>query len=179
VIGLDPDPRVVDNPFLDEAIAGSGSRIPLPDASCDLVICDNVLEHISEPQVVMDEIARVLKPGGWFLAKTPNRRHYMPLISRMTPTSFHRWVNARRGRQESDTFPTHYRINTPGDVERFARASGLEVQAIHLIEGRPEYLRIAAAAYVLGALYERIVNATGFLARFRILLLIELRKPAL
>jgi SAM-dependent methyltransferase len=177
VVGVDLDPRVGSNPNLDEGIVASATQLPFPASSFDLVVCDNVLEHVDEPARVMSEVARVLRPGGRFLAKTPNRKHYMPLISRMTPTSFHRWVNRLRGRNESDTFRTQYRINTPRDVELHARSCGLEVEKIRLIEGRPEYLRIAAVTYLVGAVYERLVNSTDMLARFRISMLIELRKP--
>jgi len=38
--------------------------LPLADASCDCVLSIVVLEHTSEPQRVLDEFARVLKPGG-------------------------------------------------------------------------------------------------------------------
>lgn len=41
-----------------------GAHLPLADASCDGVICLEVLEHVSAPAEVTFEIARVLKPGG-------------------------------------------------------------------------------------------------------------------
>jgi hypothetical protein len=46
------------------------------------------------------------------------------------------------------------------------------------VEGRPEYLRIAAPAYLLGIAYERIVNATELLAPWRVILIAALRKPS-
>ena len=44
-------------------------------------------------------------------------------------------------------------------------------------EGRPEYLRFSAPTYLLGWLYERLVNKVPGLWRFRVLLIAELRKP--
>lgn len=174
--GIDPDPRVVENPYLDEGRVGVGESIPYPDDSFDLVFADNVLEHLSDPAAVFAEVARVLRPGGVFLAKTPNKWHYVPLIARLTPHGFHRWVVRWRGRAGDDVFPTCYRANSRADIRRLAVASGLEVVRIELIEGRPEYLRFSAVTYVLGWLYERLVNGVPGLAGLRVLLVAELRK---
>lgn len=176
VCGVDPDPRVVSNPFLDEGKIGTGDAIPYPDGTFDIVFADNVLEHLVSPNDVFAEIHRVLRPDGLFLAKTPNSWHYMPLIARLTPHSFHRWFNRLRGRQVEDTFPTQYRANTPPAVRRWAREAGFTVDRIGLYEGRPEYLRFSVISYLCGATYERLVNRFDLLARFRILLIAELRK---
>ncbi len=177
VCGLDPDPRVVDNPYLDEGKVGVGESIPYPDGRFDLVFADNVLEHLPDPDRVFAEVARVLRRGGGLLAKTPNKWHYVPLIARLTPHAFHRWVVRWRGRAGDDVFPTRYRANSPAAIKRLAATAGLEVVRIELIEGRPEYLRFSTPTYLLGWLYERLVNRVPALARFRVLLIAELRKP--
>ena len=110
VCGVDLDPRVVDNPMLDEGKIADAGGIPYPDAAFDVVFADNVLEHLPDPLAVFREIARVLKPGGVFLFKTPNKTHYMPTIARLTPHRFHQFVNRLRGRAEIDTFPTRYEV---------------------------------------------------------------------
>ncbi len=171
ICGVDLDSRVEQNPFLDEGRVADGQAIPYPDASFDLVFADNVLEHLADPVSVFLEVSRVLKPGGRFLFKTPNKSHYMPLISRLTPHSFHRYVNRKRGRAEDDTFPTHYRANSRAEVARIAAAAGFTVESIELVEGRPEYLRMFAATYLAGLAYERLVNALPVLERFRVVLI--------
>jgi hypothetical protein len=124
-------------------------------------------------------VARVLKPGGTFYAKTPNRRHYVPTIARVTPHGFHQWINRRRGRASEDTFPTHYRANTRGDVQRHAQAAGLRLIHSWLIEGRPEYLRMSVPTYLCGWLYERTVNHVPGLESLRVILVVALQKPGL
>lgn len=52
---------------------GSGEAIPAPDQRFDLVSCCDVLEHVDDPDRVIAEIARVLKPGGIFFFDTINR----------------------------------------------------------------------------------------------------------
>lgn len=177
ICGIDLDPRVIENPFLDEGRVCDANSIPFPDNSFNLIFSDNVFEHLEQPELVLKEAMRVLKPGGKLLFKTPNRRHYMPLIARMTSHRFHQFVNRLRGRNEVDTFPTFYRANTPQDVIYLARLAGFIVRKIELIESRPEYLRVTVPSYILGIAYERLVNYFPQLAHFRILLIADLEKP--
>ena len=44
----------------------------LPDASFDCVVAVEVIEHVADDEAFVREIRRVLKPGGQFLATTPN-----------------------------------------------------------------------------------------------------------
>lgn len=114
ICGVDLDPRVVDNPMLDEGRVANADGIPYEDNRFDVVFSDYVLEHLEDPLQVFREVVRVLKSGGVFLFKTPNKYHYMPTIARLTPHAFHQYVNRLRGRAEVDTFPTRYRANTRG-----------------------------------------------------------------
>jgi SAM-dependent methyltransferase len=176
VCGVDLDPRVVDNPFLDEGKVSDAGGIPYADGTFDVVISDNVLEHLDRPEEVFREVARVLRPGGVFLFKTPNKWHYMPTIARITPHGFHQFVNRIRGRAHVDTFPTRYRANTRSSILSLAERTGFSVVSVKRIEGRPEYLRMTAATYMVGVFYERLVNITEMLAPFRVLLVGVLRK---
>ena len=46
----------------------------LPDNSFDYVLCFQVIEHIQKDLNLIEEIYRVLKPGGIFLVSTPNKK---------------------------------------------------------------------------------------------------------
>jgi SAM-dependent methyltransferase len=50
---------------------GSGLSLPFRDAMFDKVVCAEVLEHIPDYRAVLDEIKRVLKPGGQFAVSVP------------------------------------------------------------------------------------------------------------
>lgn len=175
MVGIDLDERVLENPWLDEAHHGNATKTPFKDDEFDLVFCDNVLEHIAEPEAFIAEVARILKPGGLFMGKTPNRSHYMPLIARLTPLGFHRFYNRLRGRESEDTFPTCYRLNSIKDVTAQSEPFGFAMERAALFEGRPEYLRISPLTYLPGILYERLVNNIPVLKRFSILLIVTLR----
>jgi SAM-dependent methyltransferase len=42
-----------------------GRRLPFPAATFHGVVCSNLLEHTPTPERILDEIARVTRPGGW------------------------------------------------------------------------------------------------------------------
>jgi SAM-dependent methyltransferase len=174
--GIDLDPRVASNPFLDEGVVGSAEDIPYPSELFDLVLANNVLEHLESPERVLAEVYRVLKPGGLFIAKTPNKYHYVPLIASLTPHRFHAWVNSLRGREPEDTFPTRYLANRPSVLRRMGEGAGFAEVVIQMVEGRPEYLRWNAACYLAGICYERLVNSLAPLETLRVVLIAEFAK---
>jgi SAM-dependent methyltransferase len=52
-------------------LQGDATRLPFPDASFDRVICSEVLEHIPNFMTVIEELVRVLKPGGRLCVSVP------------------------------------------------------------------------------------------------------------
>ena len=181
MIGVDPDPRVADNPLLDEAhvLTPPEYRLPIADGRVDVAFSTYVLEHVADPATFCAEVARVLKPGGRFLAVTPNRRHYVPVIAALTPHRFHQFMNrSTRGVAEEETFPTHYRMNTPAALRRAFEAAGMTAEWVEVSETMPTYLRFSVPAFLAGAAYERLVNATDLLRGLRVSMLGEFRKPS-
>ena len=156
--GLDPDERVLSNPFLDSAVCSTAEEMPFADEMFDAVICQNVMEHIENPLVMLHQVKRVLKKDGLFFVKTPNRNHYISFAARATPHRFHQWYNKLRGRKEEDTFRTLYDFNSKSKQEKIIHATGLETMRINFYESRPEYLRLNPLAYFAGIFYERTVN---------------------
>lgn len=52
-------------------IKAFGENLPFDDNSVDFAICNAVLEHVKEPKKIIDEIYRVLKPGGELFVDIP------------------------------------------------------------------------------------------------------------
>ncbi|MFA6303586.1 MAG: class I SAM-dependent methyltransferase [Legionella sp.] len=67
-----------------------GAIMPLQDNSYDHVLCIEVLEHALDPELLLSEIARVLRQGGTLLLTVPwsARRHHIPY-------DFHRFTFER------------------------------------------------------------------------------------
>ena len=60
-------------------VAAVGERLPFHDKSFDAVLCMDVLEHVEEPAAVVEEAARVLRPGGVFIFSGPQRTFFSKL----------------------------------------------------------------------------------------------------
>jgi SAM-dependent methyltransferase len=121
LVGLDVDPVVLENPSVDEAhVIVPGEKLPLADDSVDLVVSDFTFEHVDDPLWAGEELGRVVRPGGWICARTPNRWGQIALPARLVPNRLHDAVLARvqPTKQERDTFPTRYRLNTPAALRR-------------------------------------------------------------
>lgn len=50
---------------------GDATKLPFADASFDVVICSEVLEHLPDLESALSEIDRILKPGGQFALSVP------------------------------------------------------------------------------------------------------------
>jgi SAM-dependent methyltransferase len=82
-VGVD----VVENPAAD--LRGSVEALPVEDASFDLVLCTQVLEHCDDPAQAVRELRRVTAPGGRVLASTHGVQVYHP-----SPQDYWRWTHA-------------------------------------------------------------------------------------
>ncbi|MBR2118628.1 MAG: class I SAM-dependent methyltransferase [Pseudomonadota bacterium] len=119
-IGVDVDNAVKTNPALDRSIVITGSEIPLPDNSVDLILSDFTFEHLGDPAAIARSFDRILKPGGWLCARTPNRFGYIALINRLLPDNAKSRIlhGAQPDRKEEDVFPALYRMNTFSDLRK-------------------------------------------------------------
>lgn len=57
-------------------VVADGTRLPFRDDAIDCVICSEVLEHVENDQTAIQEMARVLRPGGFACITVPHRRSY-------------------------------------------------------------------------------------------------------
>jgi len=68
-------------------IIASLKELPLKNDSVDGIICDNVLEHVENPSLAIQEMYRVLKPGGYLYVSTP---FLYPFHG--SPSDYQRWT---------------------------------------------------------------------------------------
>jgi 2-polyprenyl-6-hydroxyphenyl methylase/3-demethylubiquinone-9 3-methyltransferase len=81
-------------------VHGSAEAVPFADASFDVVLSEELLEHVTNWKACLDESCRVLRPGGLLVLTTTNvlspRQHEfaLPLYS-WWPTPLKRWAVGR------------------------------------------------------------------------------------
>ncbi|OYW11315.1 MAG: hypothetical protein B7X34_03330, partial [Acidobacteriia bacterium 12-62-4] len=68
---------------------GSATELPFADASFDLVVAFEVIEHLEEWQKLLTEARRVLAPGGQLVVSTPNKLYYAESREQSGPNPFH------------------------------------------------------------------------------------------
>jgi len=70
-VDLERSPEVATRTRTDaEFRSFDGRSIPEKDGAVDVVYCKQVLEHVEDPRPLLAEVARVLRPGGWFMGST-------------------------------------------------------------------------------------------------------------
>ena len=80
----------------------SADALPFFDQSFDGIVCTDVLVHVPNPEVVIHEIARLLKPGGWLHFSCINRNPLAHLIMITFGETILKMVP--RGTHDSQTF---------------------------------------------------------------------------
>jgi SAM-dependent methyltransferase len=68
-------------------IAADVQRLPFRDGSVAAIECDAVLEHVPDPRAAVDELARVLRPGGFIHLVVPFNHPYHAY-----PRDYQRWT---------------------------------------------------------------------------------------
>ncbi|HUG46686.1 MAG TPA: class I SAM-dependent methyltransferase [Sphingomicrobium sp.] len=158
LVGADIDPAVLGHPFLDEAhVIHANSPLPFDDSAFDLVYADWVLEHVHRPEPFAQEILRVLRPGGWFCARTPNRWGMTGVAARLVPNRLHSRLlrHLQPDRQEHDVFPTAYRLNTRRQVRRYFGMPDWE-DFSYLHNPEPPYVQRSKLLIAIAKLFFRL-----------------------
>lgn len=132
-------------------VCGAGEHLPFPDASFDLLLSHEVLEHVQNDAEAIREMVRVLRPGGRLALFCPNRGYPFETHGIYWRGRYHfgniplvNWL-PRRWR---DRLAPHVEIYTGGDLERLFR--GLPVRFVQRTVIFGAYDNIIARAPAFG-----------------------------
>ena len=126
----------------------------------DVVLCADVVEHVRQPDVLLNELRAVVAPGGSVLVSIPNFGHWYPRVR----TMFGLFDYDRRGILDR----THVRFFTHRSFKRLAQTAGYSVQ------------RVACTGFPFDVLSRGNTKVPSFIiAPFRLIdmALVKLRPP--
>lgn len=136
VVGTDFDAKAV-NEAKDKGLdvhLGDLKELAFPGNTFDVVFLSHVIEHVPFPIDALSEYYRILKPGGYLIAITPNANS----------TSHKKFKHHWRGLE----VPRHLQIFTPTSLADAAKKAGFtKVQGKTCLQGM-HYLRDASKAHV-------------------------------
>lgn len=127
---------------LQRVLVGSYDAVQhdLPENYFDLVICNDVIEHMPDHDAFFDSISAKLQDGGYLVASIPNMRYYYCLRELLLRKE---WVYSDQGVMDR----THLRFFTERSLRRTLVEHGFSVEAFSGIN------RLKGARRVLRALF--------------------------
>lgn len=107
----------------------SDGGLPFADGAADAVLFSEVVEHLVDPDSALDELRRVLRPGGHLMLSTPNLAAWYNrglLLAGVQPVFSEVSLRAIHGRPGKEVVG-HLRLYTARALREFVAASGFEV----------------------------------------------------
>ncbi|MFJ6660279.1 class I SAM-dependent methyltransferase [Streptomyces sp. NPDC091377] len=103
--------------------------LPIRSGAADAVLFSEVVEHLVDPDAALDELRRVLRPGGHLMLSTPNLAAWYNrglLLAGVQPVFSEVSLRGIHGRPGSEVVG-HLRLYTARALREFVAASGFEV----------------------------------------------------
>jgi len=119
----------------DRFMVADATRLPVPDASVDLITSLGVLEYVPDYEAVLASFFRKLRPGGHLIVSFPNRRSLFYLLSLVERSCENAALKVRdfvRGcRREGESGPNYdHRRWTVPEVRAVMAGSGFGVEQV-------------------------------------------------
>ena len=158
-VGLDyeKNPGLVLDKETGAFVNANSEILPFKDNSFDFITSRYTFEHLKSPEIVLDEIHRVLRPGGTFVMQTTNKNSPVVLLARLVPFGIKRTILRKLFREiPSGTYKTHYEINTPESIRN--KSGPLRLIKLFLVE---DVFCQSKVLYFLSIIYFRLIKYFG------------------
>jgi SAM-dependent methyltransferase len=166
VVDIDED-QIRNNDYAQTTILGDIQSWRFKPETFDLVICYNVIEHLTNVEVALLGFCESLKQGGLILIGAPHPKSLSGVVTRYSPHWFHVWFyrhvrgDKNAGLPGQAPFPTFFHpMVSPSKLEAFAREHGLQVIYKREYES-PRFPEMRARRPVLAALLDAVAVAAN------------------
>ncbi len=124
---------------------GYATRIPLDDGSVGFAFALEVIEHMVSPSYFLAEASRILAPGGYLLATTPNVTRIGNVFKMLVGRSNFDRLTPLDYEKPEDEWRPHFREYTLAEICDCFRQAGLQVvEAGHFVDEDTSYKRTIA-----------------------------------
>lgn len=173
-VGHNPSPHVRRD-SIDYVCADFDSyHLPASAEVFDLVLMDNVIEHIYDPRRVLGECRRVLKKGGTLAVLTPNQarliNRFRLLLGRSAYYPLDYWLGTRQehiNRRGRAVFAGHIREYTVAELKTMLSLVGFEIESVHVYSAagpsRREEMSKSRVVLALYNMVERVLPSSGYM----------------
>jgi 2-polyprenyl-3-methyl-5-hydroxy-6-metoxy-1,4-benzoquinol methylase len=122
-VEMDHDSAAAAAPRMHRVLVGPYDAVQeqLPEQYFDLVVCNDVIEHLTDPEAFLQSILRRMVPGGCIIASIPNMRHWEVLWQLLVRKD---WKYGREGILDR----THVRFFTEKSICRLFEEAGFTVE---------------------------------------------------
>jgi ubiquinone/menaquinone biosynthesis C-methylase UbiE len=172
-IGLDISPKLIalgraKYPEI-EFLEGDVEHLPFPSSNLDGVLLSGIVHHLPDPSCCANEVFRVLKPGGVFIAFDPNRMNPFMYLYRDRSSPFYSSVGVTENERPVLAYQTAAAF----------RKSGFVVGTDYISDLNYRYLASSKLRWLLPAYnaVDRVVFSPDFMKPLRSFVLTYGKKP--
>lgn len=125
------------------------------NGDADVIVCQAVLEHISDNQSSIRSLAEILKPGGELYVFVPSRNAVFARLNMIMPQRWKEKIlyTLLPHTEDHQGFPAFYDHCTPSSMSRLIEASGMEVKRIERF-WISSYFKVFFPAFLLWRLWQ-------------------------
>jgi SAM-dependent methyltransferase len=154
---VDVEDPVVDHPMAGHTWRASAHAMPdVPTGHYSVVFANYVFEHIKYLDESIEEVSRVLKPGGVIVLSIPNPSAPEFWLAAMTPLWFHSLVRGERG------WKLEYAFSTPQELIQAFERHGFSTISVRRFAHTYTYLNRFAGIRAVSRQYDKIVDHRGW-----------------
>ena len=136
IVGIDISGKQLErNKVIDEKIVGDIQIFKLKELEYDLIICWDVLEHLKNPELALENFKNSIKKDGIIIISVPNLMSVKGLITKLTPFFIHLFFykyilrsDIHRGEDDKGPFKTYLRKSiTYKSFKKFSQSNNLHI----------------------------------------------------
>jgi ubiquinone/menaquinone biosynthesis C-methylase UbiE len=177
-VDIDPGELVLNEEAHEKLVADASEKLPLADASADLIVSSSTVEHLPDVDRFVEESRRVLRPGGHVVHVFPSKFAPYAIVNRLLPPPLAQRILriVFPGSEGILGFRAYYHRCHARGIRTTLERHGFEVVEVRAAYQQSYYFAFFFPLFLLMALWEVAAWAVGATALAADLLVVA-RRP--